>query len=301
MNVMIVGGAGQLGQKLIEVFKRETDWDIASVIRNGIADKRGAEAFDTSSRQAWKRIVLEERWRPNIIVNTAAMTDVDQCENRREEAWRTNVQLVEHLTSMARTIDARFVQISSDYVFDGTSGPYTESARPNPINYYGKTKLAAENICMRSGAESVILRTMWLYGYADNGKQNFVTWMVNQLMTTGSARIVDDEIGNPTLTDDLAYAIVAVIEKDIRGVVNLAGPEVMSRLDFARKIAVEYNLDPERLTPIASMELNRSAKRPLQSGLLTFKAQSLLDIKLRTVKESLNVYRTQQKRHAGWR
>jgi len=298
---MIVGGAGQLGQKLIEVFKRETDWEITSVIRNGIADNRGGEAFDTSSRQAWKRIILHERWRPNVIVNAAAMTDVDKCEVQREEAWRTNVQLVEHLTGMARTIDARFVQLSSDYVFDGMNGPYTETARPNPINYYGKTKLAAENICMRSGVEAAIVRTMWLFGYADNGKQNFVTWLVKQLLTTGIARVVDDEIGNPTLTDDLAYAIVSIIERDLRGIVNLAGPQVMSRFDFARQIAEEYNLDPERVTSIPSAALERAAKRPLQSGLLTFKAQSLMEIKLRSVRESLNIYRTQQKRHAGWR
>lgn len=296
MKVMIVGGGGLLGQKMIEVLKRETDWKLSSVIRAGIADIEGSVEFDTLQRKDWKEIALAERWKPDVIINCAAMTNVDMCELRKEDAWRTNVNLVEILCEVSRKVDSRLIQLSTDYVFDGTAGPYSETDVPNPINYYGKTKLAAENVCTRSGVETAIVRTMWLYGDAEGGKSTFPAWVVKSLAAKESIRVVTDEIGTPTLTDDLAYGIVKLIESKRTGTFNLAGPVTMSRWDHARIIASTIGADPELVSAATTADLNRTARRPLQSGLDTLKAKTQLAFSAQEPAEGLRICRTSQER-----
>lgn len=294
---MIVGGGGLLGRTLAEVFRDETDWHITIATRNYLVDVEGYEQWDSESRQDWKRIVLNERWKPDIIVNAAALTNVDRCELERDLAWKTNVGLVEILTEMCRKVDARLVHISSDYVFDGTAGPYTENDRPNPVNYYGKTKLGAENICLHSGVDCAVVRTMWLYGIAGEGKKTFVDWVLESLGRGDTIGVVTDEIGNPTLADDVAYAVVKIIESGMRGIVNVAGPDRISRLEWARKICSVYGIEPgDRLREVRSDELDRPAKRPLESGLITTRASSLLDFKGLDVTNGLSLLKVATER-----
>ncbi len=296
MKVMIVGGMGMLGQKIVNVVRAETDWEVSSVVRAGVADSSGAVYFDTSSRKEWKELVSDERWRPDIIVNAAAMTDVDRCELERERAWKTNVRLVETLTEICRKIDAKLIQVSTDYIFNGQSGPYGEGDTPHPINYYGKTKLAAENVCARSGVDTAVIRTMWLYGDAEGGKRTFVDWVVSMLSQNQPINIVTDEIGTPTLTDDVAYGIVRVIESGYFGTMNIAGDERLSRFAFAKHVATVFGWDPGLIVPTTTEYLNRPAPRPLSSGLITLKAQTILGIKLSRAEEGLRTYRVQRDR-----
>lgn len=296
-RVMIVGGAGLLGRSMAVLFRDETDWDIVIATRSHLVDVNGYERWDSDSRSEWKRVVLDNRWRPDVIVNAAAMTHVDRCEEERELAWKTNVGLVEIITEMCRKIDARLVQISSDYVFDGVDGPYTENDRPNPINYYGKTKLAAENVCLRSGVDCAIVRTMWLYGVAGQGKRTFVDWVVESLAKGETIRVVTDEIGNPTLVDDVSYTAVKLIERGVRGVINVAGPDRMSRMAWAEEICRIYGLTPEgRLQPTTASALGRVAERPLNSGLITTKAASLLEFKGMDVSNGTSTLRVMSER-----
>lgn len=291
-RVMIVGGGGLLGRAVAEMFRDETNWNIVIATRHYLVDVQGYEQWDSESRQDWKRIILDERWKPDVIVNAAAMTNVDQCELDRNKAWKTNVGLVEILTEMCRKVDARLVHISSDNVFDGVNGPYTETDRPNPVNYYGKTKLGAENVCLHSGVDCVVVRTMWLYGVAGEGKKTFVDWVVESLNRGDTIGIVSDEIGNPTLVDDVAYAIVKIIERGMRGIINIAGPDRISRRDWAERICALYNIDPTgKLKDVVSDGLGRPAKRPLESGLITTKASSLLDFKGLDVNKGMSLLR----------
>ena len=279
-RVMILGGAGLLGRSMAQILRDETEWDVVLATRDYLVDSHGYERWDSTSRAEWKRIVLSKRWNPDVIVNTAAMTNVDTCETEREAAWRTNVGLVEIITEMCRKIDAQVIQISSDYVFDGSAGPYTELDRPNPINYYGKTKLAAENVCLRSGVDCTIVRTMWLYGVAGEGKTTFSDWVVGSLKDGQTINIVSDEVGNPTFVDDVSYSVLKIIERRLRGIVNVAGPERMSRLEWAQIICKVNGINPkDQLKAIESIELSRKALRPLESGLVTTKASSLIEFK----------------------
>lgn len=296
-RVMIVGGAGLLGRTLAEMFRDETDWEIVIATRNYLVDMQGYEGWDSESRQDWKRIILNDRWKPDVIVNAAAMTNVDQCEVDRNAAWKTNVGLVEIITEMCRKVDARLVHFSSDNVFDGVSGPYTENDRPNPINYYGKTKLGAENVCLHSGVDCAVVRTMWLYGVGGEGKRNFVDWVVQSLERGEEIGVVSDEIGNPTLADDVAYATVKIVERGMKGIINIAGPERMSRLQWAERICRIYKLNPDgKLKNLKSADLDRIARRPLESGLITTKASSLLDFNGLSVDNGMSLLRVAAER-----
>ncbi len=296
MNVLITGAEGQLGQTLLRVLRRESDWSFTALTRSYLLTAEGPIPVDPLSKTSWRQALATANWHPNVIINAAAMTNVDRCESNREEAWQSNAQLTETVTRIARIFDSKVIQISTDYVFDGASGPYIETDKPNPINYYGKTKLAAENICAQSAVPLAIVRTMWLYGHSIGPKMSFVRWVRQELSAGRTVNIVSDEFGNPTLLDDLAYAVFKIIDKNISGIINVAGEERMSRLEFARGIAEHLELDSTLISPVTNAELHRAAPRPLQSGLLTIKAKSLFGLHTRPLKHGLMITKTLEQR-----
>lgn len=247
--------------------------------------------LDTSVKRDVQQTV--EEFEPDVIVNTAAVTDVDACETERERAWKTNVHGVENLAYAAKLSGARLIQISTDYVFDGKHGPYDELARPNPLSYYGRTKLASENVITTSGIPHVIVRTMVLYGAGYNVKQNFALWLIKSLADGKPVRIVDDQIGNPTLADDLAYAIMKIVELDRLGLFHVAGPDLMSRYDFALALAKHFAYNRKLITPVKTSIFKQPAPRPLRSGFITLKAQTDLGIRLSDVAQGLLALKNQ--------
>jgi dTDP-4-dehydrorhamnose reductase len=241
---------------------------------------------------------LLARAEPDVIVNCAAITNVDACETERELAWKVNVGGVENIVEAAQRTGATVVHVSSDYVFDGRNGPYTEEDRPEPLSYYGKSKLAGENILRASGLPYLIARTMILYGFAPGVKANFVLWLIQSLEKGTPVRIVDDQIGNPTLADDLAYGIIRGLDLGKTGIFNIAGRDIASRYDFALRIARAFALDESLITPIKTAQLRQPAPRPLKSGLITLKAEVELGISPSTIEQGLAVVKNQITRGA---
>ncbi|HEX9007104.1 MAG TPA: NAD(P)-dependent oxidoreductase, partial [Bacteroidota bacterium] len=286
---------GLLGQKVTELFVRGTNYQImlsslepAPVFPVGEAQYA---AVDLTVKKQVKQLVSS--FEPDVIINCAAMTNVDACEKEREQAWKVNVGSVEHLIEAARRADTRIVHISSDYIFDGKSGPYGEDARPEPLSYYGKTKLASENALRTSGLPHFIARTMILYGFAPGAKANFALWLLQSLENGTQVRIVDDQWGNPTLADDLAYGIMRGVELGKTGIYNIAGREICTRYDFAIRLAKTFGLDPALIAPVKTAELRQPAPRPLKSGLITLKAETDLGIRPSNVEEGLIVLKSQ--------
>ena len=297
MNVMIVGGGGLLGQKLIEVFRRETDFRITSVIRTGIADAAGAVYFDTASRGGWKDITLQERWRPDYIINAADATDRWCANPSREQIWRSGVTLVELLADVCRRIDCRLIQVSCDSVFDGISGPYHEEHKPHPSSYLGKAKLAAENICKQTGIRHLVLRTMWLYGSADGRIPTFVA-AVERALNNRIPFVASPHItGTPTRTDDVAYAAVRAVETSAEGTVHIAGPQLVNQVEYATAIAsaATRNHGAQLVTvpPLIQAETTRS-------GLISIRARAALDVRPLPLTSGLEAYYIQRDRKA-WR
>ena len=276
-----------LGQRLVEFYSGQPGIQLlaCSIEDQPVFDIEEYRKMDITHREDVKELVYD--FYPDVIINAAAYTNVDLSETEREQAWKTNVKAVEYVAEVSRVIDSHIIHISTDYIFDGKKGPYSEKDKPCPLGYYARTKLASENVLRLSGTYHTILRTNVLYGIAHNSRPDFVRWVVNSVRGGKKIRIVTDQINNPTFIDDLIQAISKVIEYKKLGVYNIGGKEFLSRYDFTMKIADFFQLDKSLITPIKTDELKQAAPRPLKSGLLILKAQTELGYKPHSINESL--------------
>lgn len=294
-RIFITGSNGLLGQKMVELLSRSRAYTLllASKEKESVfaTDSLPYRQLDTTRRQDVRRTVDE--FEPNVIINAAAITDVDQCETERGLAWQVNVGTVENLAYAAKLVGARIVHISTDYVFDGKSGPYSEADRPNPLSYYGRTKLASENVLITSNVPATILRTMVLYGTGHGVKMNFALWLWKTLGEGKPVKVVSDQMGNPTLVDDLAFAILKLIELERNGLYHVAGPDLVSRHEFALALARVFNFNKKLITPIRTSILKQAAPRPMKSGFITLKAEVDLDLKMSGIDQGLRIFKNQ--------
>jgi len=212
-----------------------------------------------------KDMVLIKKLSPEIIIHTAALTNVDYCETNKEKAWNVNVEGTRNIAEVSREVNSKLIYISTDYVFDGEKGMYKEDDRTNPVDYYGKTKLEGEKAVRELCDDYIIARTSVLYGW--HPKPNFVTWVIGKLEQGHSINIVEDQFNSPTLADDLAELISELIDKNETGIFHTAGSERISRFKFVEKVAEVFNLNRNLINPISSDELDWIAKRPTDSSL----------------------------------
>ena len=288
-RILIVGSNGMLGQRLTESFTSSGNFELLSV---SIEDESAIPGIDYKKldiiqKHKVKDVILD--FFPDFIINAAAFTNVDKSETEKETAWKINVNGVENIAFYSWTIDAHLIHISTDYIFDGKSGPYSENDKPDPVGYYGRTKLASENSIHISGTKNTIMRTNILYGPAKYGRPDFVKWVVNSLRDNKVIRIVTDQIGNPTYIDDLVASINKIIELKKEGVYNIGGREMISRYDFTLRIADYFGLDKSLIEKIITKDLNQPAPRPLKSGLITLKAETELEYKPHTIEETFEL------------
>ena len=286
-RIMVLGSNGMLGQGLTQyfMFKRDVELFCASFEDNSFFPEVEYSKVDISSPREVKRLI--NNFCPDVVINAAAYTNVDGCESDKELAWKVNVTGVENIVKYIKGCKAHLIHMSSDYIFDGTAGPYHETDLPNPISYYGKTKLAAENAIVSSNVHYTIIRTNVLYGPTKFGRPDFVKWVVNSLRNQERIKIVNDQINNPTYIDDLISAIAKVIETKKKGIYNIGGSQLLSRLEFTYKIANYFDLDEPLITEIVTAELHQPAPRPLKSGLVNLKAETELGYRPHKIDETL--------------
>jgi dTDP-4-dehydrorhamnose reductase len=246
--ILVAGAGGMLGHDLLAAFA-------------GTARGVCREDMDITSFTAVRKVLMTLK--PRVVINAMAFTDVDGCESRQEQAFRVNGEGVKHLAEVTAEIGAKLVHVSSDYVFDGMKGsPYVEEDPVNPLSIYGKSKLAGEENA-RLNRNNLVVRSQWLYGL--HGK-NFVETMLRLAKEKDELSIVDDQVGSPTRTVDLALAIKALIDKDCRGTYHAVNTGSCSWFGFAGTIFDEKGIEIG-LRPITSVELGRPAQRPLFSVL----------------------------------
>lgn len=295
-KLLITGVNGLLGQKLLA--QASSKYSIIGIdLHNEPVNEKinfNYVKLDLTDRNAVKDIILSEY--PHYLINTAAMTNVDACETEKEKCWKINVEALNNIVYATRKIGTKIVHLSTDYVFDGSDGPYDEEASPSPLGYYGKSKLASENILHASDLDYAIVRTMILYGEAENVRPNFVTWLVSALKQGKSVTIVNDQFGNPTLADDLANAILKIIQLQQWNLYHVSGSELIDRYQFALKIADIYKLNKNLISQITTPELKQAAPRPLKSGFIIDKAENDLEIQMSNVEEGLKKVRKQAKK-----
>lgn len=291
-TILITGANGLLGQKLVQKLSgREAVQLIATGMgpnRNPIDDGYGYEKMDITNLAQMREVF--DLYGPSEVINCAAMTNVDQCEKDREGCLKLNVTAVENLIALCKEFDAKLIHISTDFIFDGEAGPYTEKDTPNPLSYYGETKKIAEDLLISSGIPYAIARTMLVYGLvSDMSRSNIVLWAKGALEKGEKINVVNDQFRCPTLAEDLAEGVVLMTMKDREGIFNISGPDMHSIFDMVNIIAEHWELDKSLITPISSNTLNQAAKRPPKTGFIILKAQTELGYRPRTFKEGLHV------------
>lgn len=288
-RVLICGSNGLLGQRLALMLAPNTEYEVLNTShhRSFVFDNK---LFDYTQLDITKKSDVKSlisSFQPNVILNAAAATNVDWCETHRDDAWKINVVGVENLIEAARKVSAKVVHVSTDYVFDGKNGPYKEDDRPNPISYYGKTKLAGENALRIGDIPWAIVRTIVVYGYGIGVKPNFPLWVIESLKAGKQIRCVDDQISSPTHVSDLAFAMVKIFELDRTGVYHICGCEQASRHEFAVRAAQLFQLDEGLIQRAKSSELQQPAPRPPRTGFITLKAEIELGFKPMNIAQGL--------------
>lgn len=292
-KILVTGSNGLLGQSIVRKFYNDyylLGCDLASNSYNVLYPLKEYHQLDLTKRDKIQKYFSQ--FKPDIIINTAAYTNVDKSEEERDLCWAGNVRSVEFMIEAVSDFSPIFVQISTDYVFEGKTGMYKESDETNPASYYGHTKLAAEKIIRGSGLEYIIARSMVLYGKGEKVRNNFVTWVIKQLESKKKIQVVNDQRGNPTLVDDLSEAIYRLIDKKEYGIFHIAGNENCSRFEFAQKIAKVFELDSTYIEEISGDMFKQQAPRPENSSFNLDKLNNTLDWLPGGVNESLSRLKT---------
>ena len=280
-KILVTGAFGQLGTSLCEVLSNKSILATGRIITT--TEKYRSVELDITNQKNVEELI--HNYKPDIIIHLAAMTDVDGCEKDPEIAFDVNVRATENLLKNFR---GKFIYISTDYVFDGEEGPYSEDDKVNPVSVYGKTKLYGENLIQESDIDWVILRSNIIFSYNDRTKASFVNWVVDSLKRKQIITVVNDQWNNPTWTNDLANVISMIIKKNISGLYHYGGGDFLNRLEFAKMIASAFSLDRELIQPITTPELNWLAQRPLKSGLYTNKIELDLGIEPFPIQKALD-------------
>jgi len=295
-KVLITGSNGLLGQCMVKIFRDDyhvIGCDLTGESFNSNYTENEFYQLDLTQRDKVQKFF--SKIKPEIIINTAAYTDVDKSEDKRDLCWATNVKSVEILVEAASDYSPVFVQISTDYVFDGKSGSYRETDATNPVSYYGHTKLAAEKIIRSSGLEYIIARSMILFGNGQKVRNNFVTWVIQQLKSGNKIKVVNDQRGNPTLVDDLSEAIKRLLQAEEYGVFHISGNEVCSRYEFAQKIIKVFGLNEKLMKEVDSSQFKQAAPRPVNSSFNLDKLCNTLNWLPSGLEDSLTKLKTQLK------
>lgn len=292
-KIIVTGSNGLLGQKLIYALKERKDVQLiaTSVGPNRILDKNGYsyESLDITNKADVVSIV--KKYSPDVIINTAAMTNVDACEGKKEECWALNVTAVQYLVDAIEqeSTKTQLIHLSTDFIFDGDKGSeYVETDTPNPQSYYALSKNESEKIVQNSKIKWAIARTIIVYGIVDNmSRSNIVLWAKDALTKGQKINVVDDQFRSPTLAEDLAAGCILIADRGATGIYHLSGPETMSILELVYKVANFWKLDKSLVTPTKSVTLNQAARRPPYTGFVIEKAKRELDYKPHSFEEGL--------------
>jgi len=293
-KIFLFGANGMLGQKVSELLLHENlPFAASSVELKSILSLNDYVPVDITDFNEVERILLSKK--PTTIINCSAYTAVDKAEIESGLCNLINNLAVKKIAEISKKIDAHFIHISTDYVFDGNSGPYNENDNTNPLGVYGLTKLKGEEAIIHSGCNFTIFRTNVLYGSTKYGRSDFVKWLVDSLKNKKEVKIVKDQINNPTFINDLANLILKATLNNVYGLFNSGGPEFLSRFDFSKRIAEYFNLEQNLISPITTEELNQAAKRPLKSGLKLDLVKKMFDYNPTIPEEAFEIINQQLK------
>ncbi|MGY6522857.1 MAG: SDR family oxidoreductase [Mongoliitalea sp.] len=299
-TILITGANGLLGHKLVELLIHR---EYVQVIATGLGESRLPahytnyyqwESMDISSEEQVSRVF--DKYRPTVVIHAAAITQADICEENKGKAYTVNVIGTKNLIQAAERIGCYFLYLSTDFVFDGENGPYTEEDQPNPVNYYGITKWEGEKLLQQSNLSWAIVRTVLVYGVAEGlSRSNIILWVRESLMAGKTIQVVTDQIRTPTLVEDLADACLLMVLKKSVGIFHVSGAEVLTPFQMAEMTADYFGLDKTLLQPVNASTFTQSAKRPPLTGFIIQKVQNEFNFEPKSFTSGIGILAKQLK------
>lgn len=284
-----------MGQTLIRKFQETGNAEVFGLAKgaNRLKNKAGYTYINLDLLEFDKVAALIQQIAPDVIIHTAAMTHVDLCEKEQEACEMINVKAVENLVTCCRKYGIHLIHISTDFIFDGLKGYYTEEDMPCPVNYYGLSKLRSEELIKDSNMEATVLRTILVYGITEDMKSNIILWVKNNLENKRDIHVVTDQWRMPTHVDDLADACIYALENGVKGVFNISSNQLLSIYEIALLVAEAFQLDEKYIKPVLSWELNLPAKRPVKTGFDLSKSISQLNLEPHSFENRLQRFKYQ--------
>jgi dTDP-4-dehydrorhamnose reductase len=294
-KVLVTGANGLLGQKLLKLLDQEPGVTLVATARTPFKGrlKQGRFRLLDVTKEAEVNTIIDES-QPDVVVHTAAMTQVDQCETDREACWLQNVTAVSRVGKASEKAGAHLIHLSTDFIFDGTQGPLDESATPNPLSHYGVSKLASEIEVQKLTTPWTIIRTVLVYGVTpDLSRSNIVLWVKKSLEEGKSIRVVNDQWRTPTLAEDLAMGCWLAASKRVTGIFHVSGDQMMTPYYIAMRTAEHFNLDSSLIIQTNSKEFHQAAARPRKTGFIIDKARKELGFQPHSFAEGLAIVGSQ--------
>ncbi|WP_158797807.1 SDR family oxidoreductase [Pedobacter sp. L105] len=295
-TILVTGSNGLLGQKITSAILDKKQFNLVATSK-GLNRFEVTDGYNYAEMDILDPVQVREvivNYKPDAIIHTAALTNVDKCEKEHALAHQLNVDAVNTLVSICEEFNIQLVHLSTDFIFDGANGPYSELDAPNPLSYYGETKLEAEEIIKNSPCKWAILRTIIVYGIiGDRNRSNIVLWAKNALEKGEPINVVNDQWRMPTLADDLADCCLLAVEKDAYGVFNASGNEMMSISELVYRVADHWNLDKTLIREVSSGSIPYAANRPVKTGFILDKAIKELGYAPHTFEEGLIIVERQ--------
>ena len=291
-TILVTGSNGLLGQKLTDLYLTKPDVNLIATARgenrHPISEGYTYAEMDITNSENVHAVI--SKYKPNVVIHGAAMTNVDACELDPTSCELLNVTATKYLVDAANDVGAHFVFVSTDFIFDGTAGPYKEDGKPAPLSIYGNAKLKAEQIVMNQCQSWAIARTVLVYGLvADMSRSNIVLWARESLANHKKINVVDDQYRSPTLAEDLAIGCALIADKQAEGIFNISGKDQMNIYELVQRVADYFNLSMEHVSRIDSASLNQPAKRPPVTGFDLTKSKRILGYDPHTFDEGIAI------------
>ena len=292
MKILVTGSNGLLGQKLTDACRERNDIQLIATARgiDRYNNKTGYifESLDITNLDEVKLVM--QKHKPDVVINTAAMTNVDACETEREACDALNIQAVQYLADACNEHGSHFIHVSTDFIFDGTHGPISEQEVAKPLSYYGNSKLQGEIVVQNTAKSWAILRTVLVYGVVkDMSRSNIVLWAKSNLESGKKINVVDDQFRTPTLAEDLANGCLLAAQKRATGIYHISGKNFMSVFDLVYRVADFWKLDKSLINIASSEGIKQPAKRPPITGFIINKAVKNLGYSPRSFEEGLSI------------
>jgi dTDP-4-dehydrorhamnose reductase len=292
MHILITGSNGLLGQHLVKTLRQNPSHTIVATARgdNRLKDVSGYTyvPMDISNPGQVQDVIRSNR--PEAIIHAAAMTQVDDCELQPERCRKMNVDASGYLLEAADAVSAFFLLVSTDFIFDGLSGPYREQDLPHPLSHYGQSKLDAERLVQADSRSWAIARTVLVYGVAEDlSRSNIVLWVKSNLEKKKPIKVVDDQWRTPTLVQDLAMGCRLITEKKSEGIFNISGKDMLTPYQMACQTAAYFGLDSSLIEKADGSTFTQPAKRPARTGFILEKAEKTLGYQPHSFTEGLEI------------